>query len=417
MRDPERELEGVREQLENGDRGGSEEDREALLAFDKQMRLRRSEVGAHRALKLLRHTTRMSEEVGGLARALDDKEAAEEIVAWIHSTYDNPETNRDYRVALRMFGKRLGDDGEAPPSIDWIPGGTPNDHDPSPNPSEMLEWDADVKPMIDACRNSRDKALIAVAFDTGLRAGELEALTLGQVTDGDHGLRLMVDGKTGQRSVPLIPSTPHLNRWLADHPGSGDPDEPVWCKLDEPEKVSYRMLLKAFKEAAERAGVDKPVTPTNFRKSNATLLARRGMNAAKIEELQGRSRGSKEVARYVATFGEESVERAKAKLYGLEVEEPDRPEQRVPVTCPRCRRETPQDEDFCMWCRQALTGEAVRQARQDDRKVRREFLKVVQADPEVYEDVEKATRLMELVESRPELLEDGRAFAEALADG
>jgi hypothetical protein len=416
MRDPGRELETLREKLKNGDRGGNEEDRELLLDFDRAMRLIRSEVGEHRSLKLLRHATRISEEAGGLAQALEDRGAAEEIKIWIEETYENEETNRDYRMALRMVGKRTGDDDEIPDSLAWIPTGTSNDYDPRPDPSEMLEWEAEVKPMIEACRNSRDKALIAVAFDAGLRGGELEKLAVGQVSDGDHGLRLQVDGKTGQRTVPLIPSTPYLQRWLADHPGSGNPEDPLWCKLSEPEKISYRMFLKAFKEAGRRAGVEKTVTPTNFRKSNATWLARQRANAATIEELQGRSRGSKAVARYVAAFGPDSAERAKAKLHGLEVQETDGPEQIAPVTCPRCERDTPSDEDFCVFCRQALNLDAVTKAQTDTRELRKAFLRFVKEEPELVDEAEKATRMMEMFQRNPELAEEARQFADALGE-
>ena len=45
-----------------------------------------------------------------LTAALEDKEAAGEIVDWIHDKYSNEETNRDMRNALRVFGKVLTND-------------------------------------------------------------------------------------------------------------------------------------------------------------------------------------------------------------------------------------------------------------------------------------------------------------------
>jgi hypothetical protein len=49
----------------------------------------------------------------------------EDIVRWINRTYDNEETNRDYRVALSVFGRRTSDEnGDDPPeSIEWVPSG------------------------------------------------------------------------------------------------------------------------------------------------------------------------------------------------------------------------------------------------------------------------------------------------------
>lgn len=41
---------------------------------------------------------------------------------------------------------------------------------------------------------------------------------MGDVADYRHGYQLTFQGKTGQRTVTLIPSVPYLLRWLYDHP-------------------------------------------------------------------------------------------------------------------------------------------------------------------------------------------------------
>ncbi|WP_049999193.1 hypothetical protein [Halococcus sediminicola] len=77
----------------------TDDDIEVLIKFSHQLFLLATEYSDHRHEKLLCHCTRMAEEVGGLADALDERNAAEDIVRWINRTYDNEETNRDYRVA------------------------------------------------------------------------------------------------------------------------------------------------------------------------------------------------------------------------------------------------------------------------------------------------------------------------------
>ena len=72
----------------------------------------------------------------------------------------------------------------------------------------MLDWEDDVRPMINETMNARDAALLAEAWDSGVRSGELQDLTLGNVSDHKHGLQITVDGKQGQRSVMLIKSVP-----------------------------------------------------------------------------------------------------------------------------------------------------------------------------------------------------------------
>ena len=392
----------------------SNEDAELLIRFSDEMDLLKSKYTDHRHIKLLRHATRIAENVGGLADALEDREASKEIVRWINREYQNEYTNHDYRTALRVFAKRVTDQEDIPASVEWVPSGTSNSHDPVPNPADMLDWEADVKSMIDAARNPRDKALIAVAFDSGARSGELQELTVGDVNDHEYGLQVMVDGKKGQRSVTLIPSVPYLNRWLSDHPAPDDPDAPLWSKLSKPEEISYRMFNNAFKDAGKRAGVTKPVTPTNFRKSNATWLARQGMPQAFIEDRQGRTRGSKATAHYVARFGGESDSQY-AQLHGLEVEEED-DGPTGPVECPRCGRDTPREEPVCMWCNQALDHGAVEDLRKDQDEQRRALLRIAKRNPELLDKLEDIEPVIEAFGGDADLIQAAQQFTEAVEE-
>lgn len=362
MTDPATQLETLRQRIDESD-DITDADRTALIDFDDALALLNSEYSDHRHLKLLRHVTIMAEKVGGVADALDDRNAAEEVVRWINRTYDNEETNQDYRVALKVFGRRTSDEnGSDPPeSLDWIPSGTSSNYDPAPEPSKMLDWQEDILAMIDAARNSRDAAAIALQFDAGLRGGEFQNLTVGDVTDHKHGLQVTVNGKQGKRTVTLIPSVPHVQRWLTDHPAPDNGEAPLWSKLSKPEPLSYKMLTKMFSKPAERVGVSKPVTLTNFRKSSASHLASRGMNQAHIEDHHGWVRGSKVASRYVSIFADDA-DRELAKIHGVEIDEEELPDPTAPVECRRCGERTPRDRDLCVWCGQALKPDAAEKA-------------------------------------------------------
>lgn len=407
--DQEARIQTLRDKLDSGERGGSEADRAALLEFEDTLALLTSEYSAHRREKLLRHCTRMSEHVDtDLAETLDDEAAAKTVVRWINRTYDNPETNRDYRIALRMFGKRLEGGDEVPDSLAWVPASTPSSYNPTPDPAQMLRWDEDVKPMIDAATNTRDAALVATAFDAGARSGELRAVTVGDISEAEYGLRLRVDGKTGSRSVTLVPSEHYLSKWLGDHPASNDPDAPLWSKLGSADELSYRRFLDIFEAIADRAGVEKDVTPTNFRKSNASWLARQGANAALIEDRQGRARNSEAVSRYVARFGPDDEGTQYAALNGIDVDK-SADEELAPITCRRCGHETPHDEPMCVHCgaatnpTAAATAESVRSslrkamARSNDAGERASILDTLE---ELDTNPEAATELVEAAISR-----------------
>jgi hypothetical protein len=264
-----------------------EADRRHLIKMVENMRLMQSKVGDYRQLKILRHCRRMAtlaewptvrdfeendeadaadveneadveallERQGLLGAALDYRTVAETIVRWIHTEYTNEHTNQDYRTALRSFGRYRLKRDETTDSLAWIPTTTSNDFDPVPSERDLLKWEYDVEPMIDAAHNARDKALFAVQFDAGLRGGELYDLRVGDVFDSEHTVGLHVDGKRGERTVHLVIAVPYLQRWLNEHPGGSD--DHLWSKLSSPDRPSYNTFLGCFKNAAGRTGVDK----------------------------------------------------------------------------------------------------------------------------------------------------------------
>jgi integrase len=344
----------------------SDADRELLIEFDDTLALRQSEFAEATRYKLLQYCGLMAGHSSTiptealpdveLAAVLEDRDAAEDMVRWMHDTYDNEESNAGMRRALRTFGRVLTDGEETPETLEWIPTRVASTYDAAPDPSEMLSWD-DTLTLIDNVHNERDAALLAVAWDSGARGEELVDLTVGDVTDHRHGLRITVHGKQGQRTVTLIPSVPFLQRWLAPgaHPDPTDSDAPVWCNLNRPEQVSYETLWKAITRAGERADIDKPVNFTNFRKSSASYLASQGMNQAHLEDHHGWVRGSDVAARYVAVFAD-AADNELARIHGKDVTE-ETPDPVGPIECPRCGELTPTERDYCIHCSQTLDHE------------------------------------------------------------
>lgn len=405
-------IDNFRERIQNSDTI-SDEDAELLIEFSNRLDLVQSEIGEYRHKDLLGYLTRLAETVGGLADALEDRGAAEEIVRYINRTYSNEETNRDYRDSLRQFGKRLTNEEGMPASIEWIPSGLPRNYDPSPRPSDMLRWEEDVLPMLEETRNSRDAAIIAAAWNLGARPFEFQDIKIGDISDSTHGLQVTVQGKRGQRSPTLILAVPYVQRWLDDHPDPNDRTAPLWSKLTTPEPISNRMYRKILESAANRAEIVRPVTLSNFRKSCASYLAARNVNQVNIENHMGWTRGSRVCSRYIAVFGGEN-EREIAKAYGADVAEVE-PDPIAPISCYRCRRDTPRDRGRCMWCGQLLEPKAVEQVRNDESEIRSKVLKLVRNNPGIIDDIERSERMMDVLEERPELEEEIVELAETLA--
>lgn len=314
------------------------------------------ELGKLRQRKLYRSLILLAEGKGGLADALEDRAATEALKEYIDNEYPNEESNRDMRSILFRFGAVMNDEFDEPPnSIRWLPTTYSNNYDTTPDPREILLWDDDVKPMLKAATNARDRAMVALQFDAGLRGGEFKSLQRRDIQDHELGLQVTVDGKQGRRSILLMKSTESINDWLGDHPNE-DPNAPLWCKLGRAESVSDRLIYKQFERMANRADIEKPVTLTNFRKSSAAYLARRNLSQVHIENHHGWVRGSDAAARYIQVFGQDT-DREIAKLHGADVDD-DEPPLVSSSTCPRCEATVAPERDFCPECQQAVDREA-----------------------------------------------------------
>ena len=78
-------------------------------------------------------------------------------------------------------------------------------------PRQLLEVlsSEEIRRMEDAARSERDELLVRTLADTGIRLGELLGLRAGDVVETSRGrYQLKVRGKTGERLVPVPPSSP-----------------------------------------------------------------------------------------------------------------------------------------------------------------------------------------------------------------
>lgn len=167
-RDYRSQIENLRERAQTSDQI-DDTDGELLIEFSDTMDLLGSKYSDKRHKKLLGHCVWLAEAVGGLEDALEDRDAAEDLVRYIHREYEKEETNRDNRIALRMFGEHVTEGDGKPDSIEWISSTYSSTYDPAPDPNQMLGWDDHIVPMIEETRNSRDAALKATAWNLGAR--------------------------------------------------------------------------------------------------------------------------------------------------------------------------------------------------------------------------------------------------------
>jgi site-specific recombinase XerD len=316
------------------------------------------------------------------------KDDVKDLVAEIQERDIAEATFEGYKKIIRFFWKWMSDEDEYPEEVDWIEYSSRSQN--GTLPKDLLTKE-EVQSQIQAAGNARDKAFIAVLYETGARIGELIELTVGDVEDNDHGKKVVVDGKTGSRRIPLVESVPHLNRWLSEHP-KPDKDSPLWCKIrGEPEQVGYNYLrLKVLQKTAKEADIDKDVNPHHYRHSRASHLANE-MTEAQLCEWFGWSQSSDVPARYVHLSGRD-IDDAYKSLHGI-VDEEDEEDEPSVTECPRCDELNEPNAAFCRRCGFALDRDMAEEVERledqtvegvepDDMKIAQEVVKVMQDNPD-----------------------------------
>lgn len=344
--------------------------------------------------KLLAHLKLLAIEAGPEQRFEDmDKDDVKDLVAWVQQRDVSDSTVNAYKQVIKRFWRWQADlpKGEHPEATEWV--NTTSHSGQDKLPQNLLSRD-DIDALKDACRNPRDRAFVAMLYETGARIGELIDLTVGEIEDTQRGLMVVIDGKTGQRRLPLLESVPAINKWLNDHP---DPqsDVPLWCKLqDASEGLSYNYLRKSLlQRAADRADLEKPVNPHHFRHSRASHLANE-FTEAQLCEWFGWVQGSDVPAKYVHLSGRD-IDDAYARLHGLEPV--DEEEDRDPIDeCWRCGELNESEDRFCGRCGAPLDEDAAGSLEEQMESKVKESYKL--ADPKDTETMEKLDTLDEILD-------------------
>jgi len=309
----------------------------------------------------------------------------EDIQAIVGQIERNPEfrpgTKHFYKVTLKKFYKWLEGNNEThPDKVRWIKSSVKNGN--RMLPEELLTYEEILK-MIEAAKNPRDKALVAILYESGCRIGELAGIKIKHISFDQYGAQVMVDGKTGARRVRLLTSVALLTNWLEYHPWRSDPNASLWPRLThrwKGQQLRYQVMRKRIAEIAEKAGVHKRVNPHSFRHARSTQLARMGLSEMQLSSYLGWVPGTRMAATYVHLAGKD-VDNALLKAHGIPIEENNGER----LACPRCMKENFLNTRFCSSCGMPLNMSAaveIEDERQDFEKRIAPIMELMD-DPEV----------------------------------
>lgn len=145
----------------------------------------------------------------------------------------------------------------------------------------------EVRAILKAASNERDRAILEVLYGCGLRVSEVCSLKISEVYLKDMFVKVMGKGSK-ERLVPMAPSTASaIMDYLSVRPESDAGCEDVLFLNRFGRALSRVAVFKMVKSVALVAGVDKNLSPHTFRHSFATHLVENGADLRVVQEMLG----------------------------------------------------------------------------------------------------------------------------------
>lgn len=234
----------------------------------------------------------------------------------------------------------------------------------------------DVRKMMDACERQRDRAMIHVTDDGVFRGGEITSMKVRDAQITQDMVKIRVNGKTGERVVPLYECLPDLQLWLNMHPLKDDPsfaDAPLWISRNsddgKPRHISETQFGDLLKTIAKNAGIDKHVYPHLLRHSGTTERAK-WMPFPALQKFGGWSKDSKVLMNYYIHLQDREIEAVERKRHGIQKEEEAEEENALkPKKCPRCQTLNSPCATQCRQCSLILDTETALRQLEIEKKI------------------------------------------------
>lgn len=132
----------------------------------------------------------------------------------------------------------------------------------------------------------RDQAMLEVLYSCGLRVSELISLRIQDLFFGEGYIRVIGKGDK-QRLVPISTvARDKIQRYLEERRSARSGEEVVFLN-NRGGQLTRVMVFTILKQAAQRAGIDKHISPHTFRHSFATHLLEGGASIRQVQEMLG----------------------------------------------------------------------------------------------------------------------------------
>jgi integrase len=250
------------------------------------------------------------------------------------------------------------------------------------------------------CPNKRDRCYHAISRDTSCRPHEILKLKIRDVifkTAGENCqyAEVLVNGKTGSRSVPLFNSIPYVKDWLDDHIQRGNPNSYLIPSRDRKNfgkklaEASLNIIYKNYKSKYFPTLLEDPNVPSEDKSKIRELLKKPWnpyirrhsaltekstiLREHTLRQHAGWSGSSQMHLKYLHYFGNESSDGI-LEAWGIMPKDKQQSDALKPKQCPNCNEPNKPDSRFCAKCRMVLTydayNETIEQKQESDKQIR-----------------------------------------------
>lgn len=261
------------------------------------------------------------------------------------------------------------------------------------DPSDM--WNAeDNRIFLRYCPNARDNCYHAMEVDVATRPHELLNLRIKDVEFKEDGgikyAKILVNGKTGQRSLVLIDSIPYVTQWLSNHPQGSNREAILLPNMQTGKAIRVNAMFKAYKNYKEyfasllsseipeddkekiRNLLKKRWNPYVHRHSAITEKSRILSSDSMLRQYAGWTSRSNMHHKYEHFRGNESQDdllRAK----GIIRDDKESVNILQPKPCPNCRELNKPDVQVCFKCGFIMSFQAYQKDKEEREKKDKEI--------------------------------------------
>ena len=202
----------------------------------------------------------------------------------------------------------------------------------------------EVERIINSAEDLRQRVVIAVMYETGVRISELLNIRYGDVTPFEYGYKIRIPrSKSMPRTVLVVEYSYLLTAWL---------NQKSWKKDERIFPYSGDTVRLWLKKIGRKIGVN--IYPHLLRHSRATHLYGR-LSEKEMMILFGWNK--RDMLDIYAHLTENDAHKHLLQLYGVEKKQES--QERKAIKCPRCGTTNPPNAQYCIRCGYPLKPEII----------------------------------------------------------